>query len=91
MYVLMVIGLVVCAIGRLKLTPSITLEGIGARWYGLILFATAIPFYWLMTHLYLLVLPRRILHDSVWLMLISIVTVISYVVLLALPFRERKT
>jgi hypothetical protein len=87
----MVIGLVVCAIGKLKLTPTITLEGVRARWYGLTLFATAIPFYWLMRQLYLLVLPSQILHDRIWLMMISIVTVIGFVVLLALPFRGRKT
>jgi hypothetical protein len=91
MYGLMIIGLVVCAIGKLKLTPTITLEGVRARWYGLTLFATATPFYWLMRQLYLLALPSRILHDRIWLMAISTVTVIGYIVLLALPFRERKT
>jgi hypothetical protein len=91
MYVLMIIGLVVCAIGKLKLTPTITLEGVRARWYGLTLFITAIPFYWLVRQLYLLVLPSQILHDKNWTMVIGIVTVIGYIVLLALPFRARKT
>jgi hypothetical protein len=91
MYVLMFIGLVVCAIGKLKLTPTITLEGVRARWYGLTLFVTAIPFYWLVRQLYLLALPSQIMHDKNWMMVIGIVTVIGYIVLLALPFRARKT
>ena len=88
---LIIIGLVVLAIGKLKLTPQIILEGVRARWYGLTLVVTAIPFQWLMQHLFLLVLPSQILQDRIWLMVLSIVTVIGYVVLLALPFRERKT
>jgi len=90
MYALVIIGLVVCATGKLRLTRTITLEGVRARWYGLTLFATAIPFFWLMRQLYSLALPNQILHDRIWSMVISIVTVIGYVVLLALPFRERK-
>ena len=90
MYALMIIGLVVCATGKLRLTPAITLRGVRARWYGLTLFATAIPFFWLMRQLYSLALPNQILHDRIWSMMIPIVTVIGYVVLLALPFRERK-
>jgi len=91
MYVLMIIGLVVCAIGKLKLTPTITLEGVRARWYGLTLFVTAIPFYWLLRRLFLMLIPSQILHDQIWMMVISIVTVIGYIVLLALPFRASKT
>ena len=90
MYVLMVIGLVVCAIGKLKLTRAITLEGMRARWYGVALFVTAIPFYWLAKHLFVLVLPRQVLGDRSCMMLIAPVTIISYVILLALPFRERR-
>jgi len=48
---LMMIGLVVCAIGKLKLTPAITLVGRRARWYGITLFATATPFSWLLRQL----------------------------------------
>ena len=91
MYILMIIGLVVCAIGKLKLTPTITLVGVRARWYGLTLFATAIPFYWLLRRIFLALIPSEILHNGIWMMAISVVTVIGYIVLLALPFRERKT
>jgi hypothetical protein len=90
MYLLMIIGLVVCAIGKLKLTPTITLEGVRARWYGLALFITAIPYYWLARYLFLMLLPSQVLHDQLFMSVIAIVTVIGYVVLLALPFRERK-
>ena len=66
MYVLMFIGLVVCAIGKLKLTPTITLVGVRARWYGLTLFATAIPFYWLVRQLYLIALPSLFSRRRFW-------------------------
>src|SRR5712664_1666301 len=65
---LILIGLIVLAIGKLKLTPTITLQGVRARWYGLTLVVTAFPFQWLMQHLFPLVLPSQILQDRIWLM-----------------------
>jgi hypothetical protein len=90
MYGLMIIGLVVCAIGKLKLTPTITLVGIRARWYGITLFISAVPVSWVLRQL-LLLLPSQILQNQLCISGISITAVICYIVLLALPFRERKT
>ena len=56
---LIVIGLIVLAIGKLKLTPTIVLEGVRARWYGLTLILTAFPFQWLVRQGFL-VLPSQI-------------------------------
>jgi hypothetical protein len=91
MYVLMIIGLVVCAIGKLKLTPTITLEGVRARWYGLTLVVTSIPYYWVSRYIFLLLLPSQVIHNQLFMSAIAIVTVIGYMVLLALPFRVSKT
>jgi hypothetical protein len=44
MLILIVVGIVVLAVGKLKLTRSIVLTGKRARWYGLTLLVTAIPF-----------------------------------------------
>ena len=85
----MVIGLIVLAIGKLKLTPTITLDGVRARWYGLTLILTAFPFQWVVRQGFL-ALPSQIAQDGMWGMVISVLAVIGYAVLVALPFRERK-
>ena len=89
MKALILIGLIVLAIGKLKITPTITLEGVRARWYGLTLLVTAFPFQWLVQQGFLS-LPSQIVHNQIWGIVIPILAVIAYVVLLALPFRARR-
>jgi hypothetical protein len=86
---LMIIGLVVLAIGKLKLTRAIVLVGKKARWYGLTLLLTAIPFTLLVGGIIAAVTPAEILNHPLWRRAINYGVLISYMVLLALPFRER--
>ena len=91
MYLLLIIGIVVCVIGKLKLTPTITLEGVRARWYGLTLLLTAIPFDWLIKQLFYLLVRSQIFTERNQIGTVCFIAAMIYLVLLALPFRARKT
>jgi hypothetical protein len=89
MIALLLIGLVVLIIGKLRLTRSIRLAGKRARWYGLTLFVTAIPFALLIGALVRSITPEAVLINPLWGRVINYGIAITYLVLLALPFRER--
>ena len=89
MILLMIIGIVVMAVGKLRLTRSLVLVGRRARWYGLTLFLTAIPFTLIVATVVAAITPESVLTHPVWRRVINYGLVIAYLVLLALPFRER--
>lgn len=88
---LIIIGIVVLALGKLKLTRSLVLVGKRARWYGLTLVITAIPFTLIVGGLIGAVTPESVLTHPLWRRVINYGVLIAYLVLLALPFRERAT
>ena len=89
MVLLLIIGLIVLAVGKLKLTRQIVLVGKQARWYGLILALTAIPFSLIIGGAIAAITPDDVLNHPLWRRVINYGLLISYMVLLALPFRER--
>lgn len=89
MILLVIIGIVVLAVGKLKLTPSLVLTGKKARWYGLTLMLTAIPFTLVIGNLIAAVIPEALLAHPVGRRIINYSLLIGYLLLLALPFRER--
>jgi len=89
MILLMLIGILVMAVGRLRLTRSLVLVGRRARWYGLTLFLTAIPFTLIVATINAAIMPASALVHPAWRRVINYGLVIAYLVLLALPFRER--
>ena len=90
MILLIIIGIVVLAVGKLRLSRSIVLVGKRARWYGLTLVLTAIPFTLIVGGLIAAVTPEPVLAHPVWRRVINYGLLIAYLVLLALPFHERK-
>jgi len=89
MILLLLIGIVVMAVGKLRLTRSLVLVGRRARWYGLTLFLTAIPFAMIVATVAPAVASESVLMHPVWSRVINYGLVIAYLVLLAIPFRER--
>lgn len=89
MIALIIIGLVILSIGKVKLTRSIVLVGRKARWYGLTLVLTAIPFALIVGGLIAAITSPAVLDHPLWRRVINYGVLIAYMVLLALPFRER--
>jgi hypothetical protein len=88
MLLLIIVGIGVLAVGKLKLTRSIVLTGQRARWYGLMLVVTAI-FFGLGAGSFLAqIVPEYILRNPGLRTTIDYALVIGYIVLLALLFRE---
>jgi len=87
---LIIIGLIVLIMGKLKLTKTITLNGKSARWYGLTLILTALPFALIVGGLIAAITPDAVLSHPLWRRVINYTVLISYMVILALPFRDRK-
>jgi protein-S-isoprenylcysteine O-methyltransferase Ste14 len=90
MILMIMIGVVVLVVGKLKLTRSLVLVGKRARMYGLALIITAIPFALIVGGLIAVMIPESILAHPAWGRIINYTLLISYLVLLALPFRERE-
>jgi hypothetical protein len=91
MIALLLVGLIVLIVGKLRLTRSIGLTGKRARWYGLTLLLTAIPFTLLVGTAVAAITPESVLTHPLWSRIINYGLVIAYLVLLALPFRERQS
>lgn len=89
MILLIIVGIVVLAVGKLKLTRSIILTGKRARWFGLTLVVTAAPFSLIVGGLLAVMNLESILANPGLRTAINYALVIGYIVLLALPFRER--
>jgi hypothetical protein len=90
MILLIIIGIVVLIVGKLRLTRSLVLVSKRARWYGLTLVITAIPFTLIVGGLVAAVTPESVLTHPVWRRLINYALLIAYLVLLALPFRAHE-
>jgi len=90
MILLIIVGIVVLAVGKLKLTRSIVLTGKKARWFGLMLFVTAVPFSLIVGGLLAVMTPESILANPGLSTAMNYALVIGYIVLLALPFRDRE-
>ena len=86
---LMVIGLIVLIVGKVRVTGHLLLVGRKARWYGAFLILTAIPFGLLVGNLIVLVTPEALLGNPVGRRVINYSVLIAYLILLAIPFRER--
>ena len=96
MIAVMIIGLVVLALGKVKVTREIVLTGKRARWYGFTLFLTAIPgakIVGAVVNLFFGGIIAAIAPDhgiGIFLRLaINYSVLIIYMVLLALPFLDR--
>ena len=89
MIALILIGLIVLIIGKVRLTRSIRLTGKRARWYGLSLLVTAIPFTLVVGTVVAYITPESVLSSVLWSRVINYGLLISYMILLALPFRQR--
>lgn len=96
MIAVMIIGLVVLALGKVKVTRAIVLTGKRARWYGLTLFLTAIPGAMIVggiVSLFFGGIIAAIAPDHGFghflRLAINYGVLITYMVLLALPFLDR--
>jgi hypothetical protein len=87
---MIILGIIVLAMGKLKVTRSIVLVGKRARWYGLTLIISAIPFTLIVGGLIAAVTPESVLANPVLRRFINYGLFIAYVGLLVLPFRERE-
>jgi hypothetical protein len=90
MLVLIIVGIVVLVVGKLKLTRSIVLTGKRARWCGLTLVVTAIPFSLGVGIFFAVMNLESILTNPGLSTAINYAFVIGYIVLLTLLFRERE-
>lgn len=89
MLLLIIIGIVLLAVGKLKLTRSIVLTGKRARLYGLTLVITAVPYGLIVGGIIAAVAPEAILANPGLRIAMNYALVITYLVLMALPFRDR--
>jgi hypothetical protein len=89
MILLIIIGIVVLAVGKLKVTRTFVLVGKKARLYGLTLVITAIPFTMLVGGAIAAVTPESVLAHPLWRRLLNFGLLTGYLLVLALPFRER--
>jgi len=87
---LIIIGLIVLIVGEVRLTKAIMLNGKSARWYGLALMLTALPFALIAGRLIAAITPDAVLVHPLWKRVINYTVLIGYMVILALPFRDRK-
>lgn len=85
---LMIVGLVVLIVGKLRLTRSVVLAGKKARWYGLTLLLSAIPITWIVGGLIAAATAGSGLSHPLWLGVIYYSLLIAYLVLLALLFQH---
>lgn len=88
MLLAMVLGLVVLIRGSLRITRSLTLVGERARWYGLTLLLSAIPFGLIVGSLLTAVAPESVLSHPLWRRLINWAFLAGYLLVLALLFRS---
>ena len=92
MIAVMIIGLVVLVLGKVKVTRGIVLTGKRARWYGLTLFLTAIPGALIVGavvgRVIGVIAPDLIPGNHFLRLVINYGILITYMVLLALPFRD---
>jgi len=87
---MIIVGIILLAVGKLRLTKSLVLVGKKARWYGLTLVITAIPFTLIVGGLIAAVIPESVLAHPVWYRAINVGVLSVYLVLLARPFCERQ-
>ncbi len=86
MVFLILIGIILLFVKRVRITDSLVLSGNRAHGYGLALAVTAFPFSMLLDRL----TPEALLAHPIGSYAITACLYIAYVIVLALPFRDRK-